>query len=268
MKYGIALHSIIPMRREPREQSEMVSQVLFGETYEVMTEEHHWIQIITQYDRYSGWIDRKLYREITASSYNLIQSQYPPVQSSLLMSIERRGASPMLILAGSTLPGYNRKKDIIEIENEVFHIRWTFGEMGVKDLHTLNKTAGHFLNAPYLWGGRSVFGCDCSGFVQILYKIHGIRLERDSSQQAEQGEVVKSLSEARQGDLAFFADEDGKVYHVGLILSPDEIVHSSGYVHRDRLDEKGIFNLKTLEYTHKLFAIKRVSSLQAPSEQF
>ncbi len=249
------------MRREPGEQSEMVSQLLFGETYQVMIEEGNWIQIITQYDRYSGWIDRKLYREITESSFGLIQNQYPPVQSSLLMSIERRGASPMLILAGSTLPGYSRKKDIIEIENQVFHIRWAFGEMGVKGLQTVNKTSGHFLNTPYLWGGRSIFGCDCSGFVQIVYKIHGIKLQRDSSQQAEQGDVVPSLSEARLGDLAFFADEEGKVYHVGLIISPDEIVHSSGYVHRDRLDVQGIFNLETREYTHKLFSIRRISGL-------
>jgi len=257
MKYGIALHSIIPMRNEPGEQSEMVSHLLFGETYRVMIEENQWMQILTEYDQYTGWIDRKLYREISDTYYGQFQKQDHRVQSSLLMNIESQGTPPVLILAGSTLPGYNKKKDTIEIENETFHIRWSFVEFGVKGLDTLNKTAAHFLNTPYLWGGRSIFGCDCSGFVQIVFKIHGIKLKRDSSQQAEQGEIVPSLSEARLGDLAFFADDNGKVYHVGLMVSANEIVHSSGFVRRDRLDEKGIFNLETRQYTHKLFRIKR-----------
>jgi len=264
MKYGIAWHSIIPMRKEPQEQSEMVSQLMFGESYQVLTENDQWMQIITQYDHYTGWIDSKFYREITESSFNQFQEQYPTVLNSLLMSIERHGAPPLLILAGSTLPGYDRKKDSLGIENEVFHIRWSFGNFGTRGLNTINKTAGQFLNAPYLWGGRSIFGCDCSGFVQVVYKIHGIPLKRDSSQQAEQGEIVTSLANARLGDLAFFANDEGKVYHVGLILSPDEIVHSSGYVHRDRLDETGIFNLETQRYTHKLFIIRRVSGQSLP----
>jgi gamma-D-glutamyl-L-lysine dipeptidyl-peptidase len=261
MKYGIAMHSIIPMRKEPGEQYEMVSQLLFGEVYQAITTEDHWIKIITQYDQYTGWVDRKLYKEVTESTYSRMQEEIPAVQSALLMSIEPRDAPPVLILAGSTLPGYNRKKDLIEIENEVFHIRWTFGEFGIKGLNTLNKTVGHFLNTPYLWGGRSIFGCDCSGFVQVVYKIHGIKLKRDSSQQAEQGDIVPSLAHARLGDLAFFADDEGKVYHTGLIISPDEIVHSSGYVHQDRLDEQGIFNIETQKYTHKLFTIRRVSGM-------
>lgn len=257
MKYGIALHSIIPVRKEPSDQSEMVSQLLFGETYQVPAEEDQWMQIVTEYDQYSGWIDRKLYGEISENYYSQLQKQYQTVQSSLLMNIERRGTPPMLIVAGSTLPGYNKKKDLIEIENETFHVLWTFGEFGDKGLNHVNKTAAHFLNTPYLWGGRSIFGCDCSGFVQVVFKIHGIKLKRDSSQQAEQGETVPSLANARLGDLAFFTDDTGRVYHVGLIISAEEIVHSSGYVHRDRLDEKGIFNLKTRQYTHKLFTIKR-----------
>jgi len=258
---GIALYSIIPMRKEPSDQSEMVSQLLFGECYQIIEEKENWLQILTLFDSYTGWIDRKMHTEVTGSPFHHIQEQPPPVLDSLLMSIEHRGSPPQLILAGSTLPGYNKRKHSIEVDNHVFNIRWTFGDFNTKGLNTLPKTTGNFLNTPYLWGGRSIFGCDCSGFVQILFKIHGISLRRDSSQQAEQGETVASLSDARLGDLAFFADENGTVYHVGLILSPGEIVHSSGYVHKDGLDEQGIFNLITRKYTHKLFTIKRISGL-------
>ena len=258
MEFGITLHSLVPLRKNPEEQSEMVSQLLFGESYRVLSLEDHWIHITTQYDDYTGWIDRKLHTEISGSSFDQLQTSGPKVLDSLIMSIEKRGAPPQLILAGSTLPGYNRKKNELEIENASYHIRWTFGDFGARGLNTLHKTAGQFLNAPYLWGGRSIIGCDCSGFVQTVFKIHGIALKRDSSQQAEQGEIINSLSTTRLGDLAFFANEEGKVYHVGMILSPEEIVHSSGYVHVDRLDETGIFNLETRQYTHKLFTIRRI----------
>jgi hypothetical protein len=252
------------MRREPADESEMVSQLLFGECYQVVKEEGGWMQVIAHYDSYTGWIDRNMHNEITEASFNNLKEQPPPVLDSLMMSIERHGAPPQLILAGSSLPGFNKRKHSLEVDKQIFHIRWTFSDFNTGGLNTLPRTVGFFLNAPYLWGGRSVFGCDCSGFVQTIYKIHSIRLLRDASQQAGQGETISSLNDARLGDLAFFADEEGRVYHVGLILSPGEIVHSSGYVHTDRLDETGIFNLITRKYTHKLFTIKRVSGLYSP----
>jgi gamma-D-glutamyl-L-lysine dipeptidyl-peptidase len=261
MKFGIVLHSLVPIRKEPQEESEMVSQLVFGEGIRVISENDGWTQIITQFDDYPGWIDSRLYREIKYATFNGYQESPPKVLDSLIMSIEKAGSRPRLILAGSNLPGYNRKKDTLVIEDEVLHIRSTFSDFNSKELQEINKTAGYFLNAPYLWGGRSIFGCDCSGFIQMVYKIHGIPLKRDSSQQAKQGEAISSLTDARLGDLAFFANTEGKVYHVGLILSPMEIVHSSGYVHIDRLDETGIYNLETQQYTHRLFSIRRVADV-------
>ena len=262
MNYGVSLYSIIPMRTEPSEQSEMVSQLLFGESYQVVTREEHWIRITTRFDNYTGWVDSKMHNEIDETTYTRISEEQPMhVLSSLLMSIERHGQPPQLILAGSTMPGYNRKKNLIEIGNVLFHVRWTFGEFASNGLSSIHKTAGQFLNTPYLWGGRSIVGCDCSGFVQVVFKIHGIKLKRDSSQQAEQGEIVPSLEMAHLGDLAFFADDEGRIYHVGLIISASEIVHSSGFVHIDRLDKTGIYSLQMQKYTHRLFSIRRVTGL-------
>jgi hypothetical protein len=260
MSYGIALQSIIPMRTEPREQAEMVSQLMFGESYKVMTEEDRWLKILTQFDHCVGWIDRKLFVEISESYYKAFSEQVPRVLDALLMNIQLAETPPLSILAGSTLPGYNKKKGLLTIEHREFQIRWTFGDTHTKGLKTIPEITRMFMNAPYLWGGRTVFGCDCSGFVQSVYKIIGFALERDSSQQVNQGMTVSSLTEARQGDLAFFANEEGKVSHVGLILSPNEIVHCSGYVRKDKLDETGIYNRETHRHTHHLIAIRRIEA--------
>jgi len=255
--YGISLLSLIPMRKEPKEQAEMVSQLLFGESYEVLNETNGFLQIITEYDKYSGWIDRAMHYDITGDYYTLLSHEVSTVQSALLMSIEQKGSPPVQILAGSSLPGYSRKKNQLEIEGDVFHIRWTFGKLNIQGFDSILKTAAHFLNAPYLWGGRSSFGCDCSGFVQVLYKIHGIRIDRDTYQQVKQGIEIRSLAESRTGDLAFFGDNEGSIYHVGLVIAPGEIIHSSGYVHIDRLDEKGIFSIQRQQYSHMLHSIRR-----------
>lgn len=255
--YGISLLSLIPMRREPKEQAEMVSQLLFGETYEITGESNGFIQIYTGYDRYSGWINRAMHSDITPEYFHYLQNEEQDVLSALMMSIEKRGSPPLQILAGSTLPGFNKRKDQLRIKDEIWHIRWIFGKFNSNGYDSILKSASFFLNSPYLWGGRSSFGCDCSGFVQVLYKIHGIPLGRDTYQQVEQGNPVISLSEARTGDLAFFNDENGQVYHTGMVIAPGEIIHSSVYVHIDRLDEKGIFNLQRNEYSHSLHSIRR-----------
>lgn len=255
--YGIALLSMIPMRKEPKEQAEMVSQLLFGECYKVMNESNGFFQIKNAYDNYDGWIDRAMHREIPEEYFNQLNSEEPVVQSCLLMSIGRKGFPPVQILAGSTLPGFDKKKNRLDINGDIYEVKWTSGEQNIQGFDSIAKTASVFLNSPYLWGGRSVFGCDCSGFVQVLYKIHGIHIDRDAYQQAKQGRPIASLSDAKTGDLAFFADDNGRVYHTGMVIAPSEIIHSSGYVHIDRLDEKGIFNYQKQQYTHRLHSIRR-----------
>jgi len=122
----------------------------------------------------------------------------------------------------------------------------------------LAKTAYLFLNAPYLWGGRNLLGIDCSGFTQIVYKINGIPLDRDASQQALQGQTLSFIEESEAGDLAFFDDTEGNITHVGLLLEDHHIIHASGCVRIDRIDQSGIFNSETQSHTHKLRFIKKM----------
>jgi hypothetical protein len=257
MIYGISTLSIIPLRKEPREQSEMVSQLLFGESYKVLKRDNQWLKILTQFDSYTGWINQKLHSGISESSYEHFLRKRQPVLASIIMSIESPGSQPLLVLAGSNLPNYNRENASLEIEGKIYHTRWVHGNTIISEIDHLQQIAEQFLNTPYLWGGRSIFGCDCSGFVQLVYKISGISLERDAIKQAEQGTVVESLSKAKLGDLAFFINDEGQIIHVGLILSTREIIHCSGHVRKDRLDEKGIYNSEIQDYTHRLYRIIR-----------
>jgi gamma-D-glutamyl-L-lysine dipeptidyl-peptidase len=258
MKYGISLKSIIPMRKEPAEQSEMVSQLLFGECYGISEENKQWLRISGRHDRYSGWIDIKLHHEISENFLNQIQIHPPHVLNSLLGAVETRYRQRMLIVAGSNMPFYNKADQTFNIDGMVFHFH-PFAELYRPDhVRDVAGTSQIFLNSPYLWGGRSPFGFDCSGFTQIVYKINGQVLNRDAAQQALQGVAVNSLAEALPGDLAFFSNKTGHIIHTGIVISPDEIIHCSGFVRRDKLDDQGIISSGEKKYSHSLCAIRRI----------
>jgi cell wall-associated NlpC family hydrolase len=171
------------------------------------------------------------------------------------------------VVIGSSLPHLNELR--FQVGNKVFFYDGLVSEIRLQDTFTnlphspenkqqLVGDAMLYLNAPYLWGGRTPFGIDCSGFVQMVYKLQGLKLLRDASQQATQGEVISLLAEAEQGDLAFFDDEEGNITHVGMIIDSQRIIHCSGRVQIDNLDHEGIFNVRLQKYTHKLRLIKRI----------
>ncbi len=139
------------------------------------------------------------------------------------------------------------------IEKEKFEI---IGQIGQNE--SIDLVAKSFINAPYLWGGRTHFGIDCSGFTQVVFKLKGAQLKRDASLQAQQGALINSLSDALIGDLAFFKNADGKVTHVGMLLNREHIIHASGKVKIDTIDEKGIYSEELQRYTHNLHSIKRI----------
>ncbi|MBK7084827.1 MAG: C40 family peptidase [Flavobacteriales bacterium] len=115
-----------------------------------------------------------------------------------------------------------------------------------------------FLGAPYLWGGRTPTGVDCSGLTQMLFMLMGIYLPRDAYQQAEEGDPVELVDLAEPGDLAFFDNAEGRITHVGIVLPERRILHASGRVRIDALDQEGIFDAEQGKYSHKLRLVKRV----------
>ena len=260
MQFGISDLSIIQVRSNPLHQSEQVTQLIFGDTYEIVGKQGDWVKIITDYDTYQGWISANQCRLLIDKQYFALKNEPLIVTHDLISYISRKDDSlkaKQAILAGSRLPFY--KNGVFTIGNNEYTItdKVILPEHHLNLKDSINNLALPWLNAPYLWGGRSVFGVDCSGFTQTIFKQLGVKLMRDAYQQAESGEMINFILEGRCGDLAFFDNEDKKIIHTGILLSNEEIIHASGKVRIDKIDHYGIFNVEKNAYSHHLRMIKR-----------
>lgn len=243
MKHIICPLSYLPIRSEASHKSEQVSQILFGETAVVIAEENDWLQIRMDYDNYEGWLEKKTIIAISTPT-NTVNTI-----GGFARLVRMNGESLWLSTGSDLSPALidTTSATVVTINPELNN-------------DSLLEIALQFIGTPYLWGGRSFMGIDCSGFVQVAFKAIGVKLPRDASQQIELGNVVQFPSDAKAGDLAFFDNEDGDITHVGLILEAGKIMHASGSVRIDKLDHQGIFNTETGNYTHKLRLIKRIIS--------
>lgn len=212
----------IVMRAEPSGKSEMVSQVIFGETYTVLKEEDDWYFIKNNFDGYTGWISAAQHNPMEVG--NLYTGVFSEVSGK---------QGDFWVPCGA------------EIEN---------GRLTTSV--DLIKLAHDFLFTPYLWGGRTFMGIDCSGLIQVMFKTRNIALPRDARDQVNAGNPVQ-FGDRKALDVAFFANDSGKVTHTGLIIHPDEIIHAHGWVRKDRLDIKGIYNVAKDKYSHQLHSIRR-----------
>lgn len=254
--HGIVILSIVPVRRKPDDRSEITTQLLFGELCEILTKKHNgWCRISVEWDNYEGWVDRK---QITLIS----EKQFKSLSRNRAFALDicapvYSDSTNLPILIGSTLPGF----DGITLKVPGGRMRYSGQTISIDadfKFKLLRKIATKYLGSPYLWGGRSPFGIDCSGFVQNVFKFFNIRMPRDAYQQAGEGEVVHFINEIKLGDLAFFDNADGKIIHVGIILDDENIIHASGEVRIDLLDHYGIFNKEQKRYTHALRIVKRI----------
>ena len=250
--------SQVPVRSEPSDRSEMVTQILFGETFSVLEERGNWLLIRLYLDNYEGWVDRKQTLMVRDEFIEKLHNSLIHVVAEKTTECYCKNDSTFLLLGkGCTLPF---------LANNTFHL-------GDKIYTTINKgkaisrkfnaskiatVAMDYLNTPYLWGGRSILGIDCSGLVQVIYHACGIDLPRDSSQQASLGEPIDFVDEMLPGDLAFFDNPAGEIIHVGIIIGPGKILHASGHVKIDTIDHNGIFSAAQGAYTHSLRIIKRL----------
>ena len=243
---------VSPLRAERAHKSEMVSQLLFGDVVRVMEDEGYWQKVQVHYDGYEGWC--------TASHLiPLLRNDYPePSFTGNWVNRMNVNDVPMYLPFGCDIsfllhPEFTDGSTRFRYEGKFFEADLQKGF--AENVAIISNT---FLNTAYLWGGRSVFGIDCSGFTQLACKMAGVKILRDAWQQAEQGNEV-SINEAKRGDLAFFNNENGKVVHVGILLEPDLIVHAAGKVRIDRFCSEGIVRIDTSERTHTLYSIRRYS---------
>lgn len=241
------------MRFEASDRSEIVTQILFGEHFEIIEQDRQWSKVKLQFDDYEGWIDSKQYQLISKEDYDLLSKDAIILSSDLVEYVSTPNNSLIPITLGASLSFLNHAS--VNSSNYEFEgLKIT----GVKPKANLVNTAYMYLNAPYLWGGKTPFGIDCSGFTQMVYKLNGYKLFRDAAQQASQGDVLSFIEESEPGDLAFFDNEEGKIIHVGIMLENNYIIHASGKVRVDRLDHLGIYNAETNRHTHRLRVIKKI----------
>ena len=248
MLFGICLLSIVPMRAEPRDTSELVSQVIYGESFKIIEKRANWSLIKLSFDNYNGWVDNKQLTEIDKSIYDSINSEINIYSLDLIEFIQIKDKGLLTIPIGSTLNAL-----------KLFEHSFDGNKISSKQAkENLVKTSLLLINSPYLWGGRTPFGIDCSGFTQIIYKINGYNIDRDAKDQVKLGLALSFIEESEPGDLAFFDNKEGDIVHVGIVMEDNHIIHAHGHVRIDRLDQTGIYNVDTRKHTHKLRVIKKI----------
>ncbi|MEA1874811.1 MAG: C40 family peptidase [Bacteroidota bacterium] len=256
MKSGITCLPLIPMRSVSNEHSEQVSQLLFGDEFEVIQTNGKWLKIRNLNDDYEAWIDRSMAGEIRKEPQS--EDEKSVTIQTVLCEIKDEKNLIMRIPGGASVPKPDETGSFLLGNKQFSFVHSDFADFFVPAAH-ITDSAMQYINSPYLWGGKTVLGMDCSGFTQILFRMHGLTIPRDASQQVELGETICFRHDAEAGDLAFFQNPKGKIIHVGIILNNEQIIHASGTVRIDKLDHSGIYNADIKQYTHELSVIKRIS---------
>ena len=232
--YGICHLSIIPVRKNSTSKSELVSQLIYGELFEVIEKKGKWFYIESIDDKYCGWINYSQFKEISKQDFKKVKKTESKLLNNISAEIEIENGNMSITIGSKVSSAFILNHKLKQEEYSK---------------NSIIENSLKFLNSPYLWGGRTPYGIDCSGFSQQVYKLNGFQLARDASQQALQGKEVK-LEKAKPGDLAFFGDK--KITHVGIIMDSNKIIHSFGCVRIDYLNEKGIINSISKKTTHYL----------------
>lgn len=262
MQYGICSLGTAPVFKSAHAWGQIVNQLLFGELFEVLETDGNFARIRSAHDGYEGWIDSRQAEALDEHEFVDFAGRRHAVIADAAGIIRRQGGEYPVVRGGS-LPT-NRDGQFM-LGSQAYHFSGqTFTPPPAPTpipAQNLANVARSYLNCPYQWGGRSPFGLDCSGFVQVVFKCFGVHIQRDAWQQADDGEEVADPHEARVGDVPIFKSLDGTVHHAGLLLSPEQIIHASSQVKVDRFDPKGIYSEREQRYTHTLLSIRRMAEV-------
>jgi hypothetical protein len=249
----------VPVRAEPSDKAEIVTQLVFGDCYSIVLTQGNWMQVRIAADQYVGWADLKQHTPVTPEYLAAWQAHEHP-RSLDVVQVVSNATTRIPVTLGARLPFFDGMTLRLGDKTYFYNGAATnpLNSAPDKRLALLLRAGQLFLKSPYLWGGRTLFGVDCSGLMQQLYGLIGVQLPRDAFQQIDHGQVVHFVSQTKPGDLAFFDNAEGRIVHVGMLLDDQQILHASGEVRIDPLDHNGIYNRQRQKYTHKLRLIKRL----------
>lgn len=251
MQYGVCPLNIIPIRTHTSCESEMISQLLYGEHFKILEQRKHWCKIRVAFDRLEGWIKNNQIQLIDENTYqNFESTENKKFTKNIVSALTIDKTTTLPIVLGSSIQAKDLLEDTVAFDGSLFPSKNTKSE--------LITTALLYLNSPQLLGGRTPFGIDASGLTQMVYMLHGHNLHRSATMQASQGEPLSFIEECEPGDLAFFDNKEGIINHVGIIMKDNYIIHCHGKTRIDRIDHTGIFNAQTKNYTHSLRVIKKI----------
>ena len=256
-RYALITNTIVPLRADAADESEIMTELLFGDTFQILDQKHQWRYIRADADGYEGWIDEKAYVLLTDKQHRESTAGQAVYLLDTVGELEWPGGYRQKLVKGCRLPGYDALSGSVQVGNVRLRVHGRT-ITGHHELYRVLEIAASYMYAPYLWGGKTDFGMDCSGLTQMSFRLAGYYdLPRNARDQIHEGELV-DFDRRMPGDLAYFASKSGKITHVGLVWTDGLILHAHGQVHLDPLQVDGIFSRKFNRLSHHLVAIKRL----------
>lgn len=260
---GISLHSVVPVRTEAREGAEQETQMLFGELCTILEEQPRWNRVQLANDGSEGWVDAKMIAPIGGKDYTAYKKAYASaaiIAYPMAYAVSENNGQTIPLTAGTRLTKYEATGhfELLGVGFRIDPNMVITSPLPLDETHLLG-TVRFFLNIPYLWGGKNAMGMDCSGFTQVVMSLFGKSLPRNASEQAKQGRIVNGIEKIKAGDLVFFSHEgEERITHVGIAIDKERVIHCSGRVKVEKLDEQGIYSAEQGGYSHQLIGIKRL----------